>query len=72
MNEASFDILVLGGGPGGISAALTARARGRKTLVVSNPAGTSALAKAHAIDNYPGLTGLSGAELLEKMAELMK
>ena len=67
MNETVFDIIVLGGGPAGASAALTARARGRRVLVISSPAGTSSLAKAHQIDNYPGLVGLSGGELLEKM-----
>ncbi len=71
MQETSFDIIVLGGGPAGISAALTARARGRSVLVISNPAGTSSLWKAHRIDNYPGMTGMSGSEMLEKMtAEL--
>ncbi len=68
MNE-TYDILILGGGPAGISAALTARARGRSVLVISNPAATSALHKAHAIDNYPGLVGMSGAELLARMTE---
>ena len=72
VNETSFDLIVLGGGPGGISAALTARARGRGVLVISNPGGTTALAKAHRIDNYPGLVGLSGAELLEKMTDGLK
>ena len=65
--DTSFDILILGGGPGGVSAALTARARGRRALVISNDAATSSLHKAHRIDNYPGLVGMSGAELLEKM-----
>ena len=67
MNETSFDIIILGGGPAGISAALTAHARGRKALVISNPAGTSSLWKAHTIDNYPGLVGMSGAEMLQAM-----
>ena len=67
MNETSFDLIVLGGGPAGVSAALTANARGRKTLVISNPGDTSALSRAHVIDNYPGLTGVSGAELLTAM-----
>ena len=67
MNETSFDVIVLGGGPAGISAALTTNARGRRTLVISNPAGTSALSKAHVIDNYPGLTGMSGADMLSAM-----
>lgn len=67
MNDTSFDIIVLGGGPAGISAALTARARGRSVLILSGSAETSALWKAHRIDNYPGLTGLSGAELMQAM-----
>ena len=33
----SFDVLVIGGGPAGLSAALNIRARGRRVLVVSNP-----------------------------------
>ena len=67
MNETVLDVIVLGGGPAGVSAALTARARGRSVLVISNPAGTSALARAHRIDNYPGLPGVSGEKLLEAM-----
>lgn len=67
MDDSSSEILILGGGPAGLSAALTARARGRSVRVVTNPAGTSALWKAHRIDNYPGLVGMSGADMLEKM-----
>ena len=67
MNENTYEILVLGGGPGGISAALTAHARGRSVLVITNDASTTALAKAHRIDNYPGLAGMSGADMLDKM-----
>ena len=33
----SYDVLVIGGGPAGLSAALNIRARGRSVLVVSNP-----------------------------------
>lgn len=65
--DTTFDILILGGGPGGVSAALTARARGRTALVISNAADTTALHRAHRIDNYPGLVGMSGAEMLDKM-----
>ena len=32
-----YDVLVIGGGPAGLSAALNVRARGRSVLVVSNP-----------------------------------
>ena len=33
----AHDVLVIGGGPAGLSAALNVRARGRSVLVVSNP-----------------------------------
>lgn len=69
MDGTAFEIIVLGGGPGGISAALTAHARGRKTLVISNPAETSSLWKASVVENYPGLAGMSGAEMLTAMTK---
>jgi Thioredoxin reductase len=62
----SCDILVIGGGPAGLSAAINARARGKSVLVVSNPAEENPLWKSEKIDNYLGLPGLSGEELLER------
>lgn len=69
MTDTTYDILILGAGPAGISAALTAHARGRSVLVVSNDPMQSPLAKAPAVDNYPGLTGKSGRELLAAMVD---
>ena len=59
-----YDVIVLGGGPAGLSAALNVRARGRTALVVSTPPEESPLWKAERVDNCLGLPGLSGAELL--------
>ena len=58
------DILIIGGGPAGLSAAINARARGRSVLVVSNPPAENPLWPAKRVDNYPGLPGISGAGLL--------
>ena len=59
-----YDVIVIGGGPAGLSAAVNVRARGRSVLVVSNPPEEDPLWKAERIDNYLGLPGQSGAEML--------
>lgn len=63
----AYDVIVLGGGPAGLSAALNVRARGRTALVVSNPLEENPLWRAERIDNCLGLPGLSGAELLSAL-----
>ena len=57
----SYDVLVIGGGPAGLSASINVRARGRSALVVSNPLEENPLWRAEKVDNYLGLPGLSGA-----------
>ena len=61
----SYDVLVIGGGPAGLSAALNVRARGRSVLVVSNPLEENPLWRAEKVDNHLGMPALSGAELLK-------
>lgn len=59
-----YDLIIIGSGPAGCSAALYAVRSGLKLLVVSS--GIGALAKAHKIENYYGLAQpLSGAELYQ-------
>lgn len=62
-----FDIAIIGGGPAGLSAAITARQRGKEALVISRTDARGWLARAERIDNYPGLPHLSGPELLSAM-----
>ena len=61
-----YDVIVIGGGPAGLSAAVQARVRNKSVLVVSRPTADLPVWKAERIDNYLGLPGLSGAELMER------
>lgn len=60
------DIAVIGTGPAGVSAALTAFARG-KSFTLFGPKDLSAkISKAHEINNYPGLYGKTGAQIAQE------
>ena len=63
----SYDIIVLGAGPAGLAAAVGARGRGKSVLVIGNRWQDSPLAKAERVDNYLGMPGRTGMELLEEM-----
>ena len=62
-----YDLLVVGGGPAGLTAAIHARARNKSVLVVTNEPTASPLCKAAEMDNYPGLPHVSGLELVERL-----
>ncbi|MBE7003077.1 MAG: FAD-binding protein [Ruminococcaceae bacterium] len=62
----NYDLIVLGSGPAGLAAAVAARSRGKSALVIGNRWQDSPLAKAERIDNYLGLPGRTGYELLEE------
>ena len=63
----SYDVLVIGGGPAGLSAALNVRARGHSVLVVTNPPEENPLWRAERVDNYLGMGAVSGAQMLSDM-----
>ncbi len=64
----SYDVIIIGGGPAGASAAIyTARAN-LKTLVIDKGLTAGALGLTEKISNYPGVPGpISGAELVAIM-----
>ncbi|MBQ3488913.1 MAG: thioredoxin-disulfide reductase [Clostridia bacterium] len=63
-----YDMAVIGGGPGGYSAALYGARAGLSTLVIEKLSAGGQMALTHEIDNYPGFEeGIDGWELGEKM-----
>ena len=60
------DILVLGSGPAGLAAAVAARGRNKTALVIGSRWQDSPLARAERVDNYLGLPGRTGLELMEE------
>ena len=63
-----YDMIVVGGGPGGYSAALYAARAGLDTVVLEKLSAGGQMALTTQIDNYPGFEeGIDGFELGEKM-----
>lgn len=67
LNEV-YDLVTIGGGPAGSSAAIYASRAKLKTLVIDKAPAAGTLAITHKIANYPGVRGeLTGLELLQQM-----
>ena len=60
-----YDIAIVGAGPAGYSAAINARKREKSVVIVGSHTGW--LAHAERIDNYPGMPGVSGQQMLDVM-----
>ena len=64
-----IDVAIIGGGPAGLSAAVNVCARGASCMVISNDITSNPLARSPRVDNYIGMRGVSGLEMLQKMHE---
>ena len=70
MKAAVYDMIVIGGGPGGYTAALYAARAGLNVVVLEKLSAGGQMAQSHRIDNYPGFPeGIDGFELAEKMQQ---
>ncbi len=66
--ESKYDVLILGGGPGGCTAALYCARAGLRTLVLEKEFCGGQMALTSQIDNYPGFSqGVDGVYLAEQM-----
>ena len=68
--EKIFDLIIIGGGPGGYTAALYGARAGLSTLILEKLSAGGQMALTHQIDNYPGFPeGIDGFELAESMQQ---
>jgi thioredoxin-disulfide reductase len=67
-----WDLIIIGGGPAGITAGIFAGRQKLKTLLITKEFGGQINWKAVNIENYPGLPEISGKELISKFVEHLK
>ena len=65
MNE--YDIIIIGAGPGGLTAGIYAGRQGTKNLIIDRDLAGGLGREVPEMENYPGLDNISGLELIEKM-----
>ena len=64
----TYDIAIIGTGPAGISAAITATIRNKKIILFGSRELSDKIRKAHLIQNYPGFPECSGEDLCNAFA----
>ena len=64
-----YDLIIIGGGPGGLTAGIYAQRARLKTLLLEKSALGGQIAVSDIIENYPGFPSISGPELMEKFEE---
>ncbi len=62
-----WDVIIIGAGVAGLAAGIYAARSGLKTLVIDEKMAGGTAADAPSVENYPGFSQISGAELAEKM-----
>ena len=63
-----YDVIVIGGGMAGLTAAMYSSRNGLKTLVVTMDIGGQ-IVKASEVENYPGIVKATGAEIINNLYE---
>ena len=64
-----YDIVIIGGGPAGLTAATYARRAGKSVLVIEKDAFGGQITWSPRVENFPGFLSVSGTELGDKLLE---
>ncbi len=62
-----YDIIIIGAGPGGLTAGIYAGRQGTKNLIIDRDLAGGIGREVPEMENYPGFDSISGLELVEKM-----
>lgn len=62
-----YDIIIIGAGPGGLTAGIYAGRQGTKNLIIDKDMAGGIGREVPEMENYPGFDNISGLELIEKM-----
>ncbi|HYA41053.1 MAG TPA: FAD-dependent oxidoreductase [Syntrophobacteraceae bacterium] len=62
----TYDIIIVGGGPGGLAAGIYAMRAAMKTILIEKGAPGGQMAIDKSVENYPGFIDINGFELSEK------
>ena len=64
-----YDVIVVGGGPAGMTAALYARRNGKSALVIEKTGFGGQITHSPKVENYPGTLSMSGNEFADRTLE---
>jgi len=62
-----YDLIIIGGGPAGLTAGIYAGRQGMKAMILEMMTGAGSGYMVPSMENYPGFESISGKDLLEKM-----
>ncbi len=62
-----YDLIIVGAGPAGLTGAIYGRRAGKSVLVLEKDSIGGQIATSPKVENFPGFSGISGMELIEKL-----
>ncbi len=68
-NRSFYDLIIIGGGPGGLSAGIYSLRASMRTVLIEHAAPGGQVLQSDAVENYPGFKNISGYDLSQQFLE---